>query len=421
MSGGRSLRLVHASDLHLEEPIHGLAEVPPHLHELFLDAPYRAAEAVFDLAVRESVDCLLLAGDVLDAAWSAPRGPLFLREQFERLARHQIAVYWAGGSVDSPENWPHELRLPPQVHRFGSELQEFLLRRGEHVIGRIVGRSRRAGRTLAPHEFPADRNPLPTVAVAYGSADASALQGRNIAYWALGGSHHPRTIAAGRCVAQMCGSPQARRPDETGIHGCSLVEIDADGYVHVQQIATDCVRFVAETLELPLPDGIVPLDGNSLPAAWQSALEDRLLELMDAHDGIHLLLDWTFRLPQAVPYSAYEGLESRLLEYLRTAFGSGEPAAWTTQVRCVSAATHNEPSLPPFLHDFIRTLRSWESADEPLDLRRYLEGDARRALDTLARLRDPLDRQRAVAEAIRLGRALLESSPDPSPPAGDAG
>lgn len=415
MPGGGSFRFLHASDLHLEEPIHGLAEIPDHLRELFLDAPYRAAQAVFDLAIRQGVDCVLLAGDVLDPAWSAPRGPLFLRQQLDRLAQHGIAVYWAGGSVDPPESWPHEVRLPPQVYRFGTDVQEFLVRRGDQDVARIVGRSRRPGRGLAPHEFPADRHRLPTVALAYGSADAAALQSRPFAYWALGGSHAPRTLAAGRTVAQMCGSPQARCPEETGVYGCSLVDIDPDGYVHVQQIATDCVRFVAETLALEVPDGIVPLDGNSLPAAWQAALEDRLLELMDAHDGIHLLLDWTCRLPRVVPHSAYEKLESRLLDYLRTAFGTGEPAAWTTHVRCVPALSVPGEALPPFLEDFIAMLRSWECGDEPLDLRRFLPGDAQQALESVALLRDPAERQRAVAAAIRWGRALFEATGQPPP------
>ena len=39
----RPFRFVHASDFHLEQPLMGVAEVPDHLRELFLDAPYAAA------------------------------------------------------------------------------------------------------------------------------------------------------------------------------------------------------------------------------------------------------------------------------------------------------------------------------------------------------------------------------------------
>ena len=53
---GQSFRFLHASDFHLEEPLGGLAEVPPHLGELFLDATYIAAERGFDVAVRGRVE-----------------------------------------------------------------------------------------------------------------------------------------------------------------------------------------------------------------------------------------------------------------------------------------------------------------------------------------------------------------------------
>ena len=38
------LRFVHAGDLHLERPLSGVSEVPDHLREAFLEAPYLAAE-----------------------------------------------------------------------------------------------------------------------------------------------------------------------------------------------------------------------------------------------------------------------------------------------------------------------------------------------------------------------------------------
>jgi DNA repair protein SbcD/Mre11 len=43
----RPLRFVHTSDLHLEQPPFGIAQVPEHLRELFLECAYWAAERVF--------------------------------------------------------------------------------------------------------------------------------------------------------------------------------------------------------------------------------------------------------------------------------------------------------------------------------------------------------------------------------------
>ena len=82
---GQSFRFLHASDFHLEEPLGGLAEVPPHLGELFLDAPFTAAERVFDVAVRERVDFVILSGDILEPTLAGPRGISFLLNQFATL------------------------------------------------------------------------------------------------------------------------------------------------------------------------------------------------------------------------------------------------------------------------------------------------------------------------------------------------
>src|SRR6476660_4781214 len=112
------LRLVHASDFHLELPIYGLAEVPDHLRDLLIDAPYHAAEQVFETALAEDVDAVLLAGDVLNVDRAGPPAIMLLLEQFARLGDRGIPIYWAGCSVDVPDSWPRSVPLPENVHVF---------------------------------------------------------------------------------------------------------------------------------------------------------------------------------------------------------------------------------------------------------------------------------------------------------------
>ena len=75
------MRFVHASDLHLERPLGGVAEVPVQLRELFLQAPYSAARGVFETVLSEGADALLLAGDVVDVELAGPRAALFRAER----------------------------------------------------------------------------------------------------------------------------------------------------------------------------------------------------------------------------------------------------------------------------------------------------------------------------------------------------
>ena len=47
-----------------------------------------------------------------------------------------------------------------------------------------------------------------------------------IDYWALGGRHDRSTLFSSPQMAHYAGSPQGRRPDEAGAHGCTLVQVD---------------------------------------------------------------------------------------------------------------------------------------------------------------------------------------------------
>ena len=67
-----------------------------------------------------------------------------------------------------------------------------------------------------------------------------------IHYWALGGRHDRSTPLADPPMIHYCGSPQGRRPEETGIHGCTLVQVDAQRQTRTSLIPTDAVRWINE-------------------------------------------------------------------------------------------------------------------------------------------------------------------------------
>ena len=96
-----SFRFLHAADFQLDVPLHGVQEVPDSISRWMIDAPYLAAERVFDTAIQEHVRLVVLSGNLLDLIAPHPRSICFLREQFERLAGHAISVCWAGSLRDS--------------------------------------------------------------------------------------------------------------------------------------------------------------------------------------------------------------------------------------------------------------------------------------------------------------------------------
>src|SRR6266496_1869969 len=102
----RPFRFLHAADLRLDQPLAGVPNAPDELVDLLIDCPQRAAASVFDAAISHHASFVALAGNVIDPRFAAPRDWLFLIEQFERLAQHNIIVYWAGGGIDSVRGHP---------------------------------------------------------------------------------------------------------------------------------------------------------------------------------------------------------------------------------------------------------------------------------------------------------------------------
>jgi DNA repair exonuclease SbcCD nuclease subunit len=80
--GKESIRFIHAADFHLERPMQDLLDLPEHLKQALVDAPWKAAEMIFETAVVENVDFILLAGDLLNPVACGACGPAFFIRAF---------------------------------------------------------------------------------------------------------------------------------------------------------------------------------------------------------------------------------------------------------------------------------------------------------------------------------------------------
>lgn len=249
---GWLFRFLHAGSFRLDCPWEGLGDLPEAVVDLLIDAPHTAVQRVFEAALAEQVDCLVLTGDLIDLAHATPRSLALLLEQFERLKQAGIAVYWAGGRLDPPGEWPSAALLPDNVTYFpsGQAAEVGHLRTGRPVA-RVVGQSWH-GTQQVPLQVPASAaEGLPTLAVSYGQADPQRLLSQGADYWALGG--HRKRLAAGsnRRVLHDPGSPQGRSPAEEVAHGCTLVQLAADRTWHTRLIPTDQVRWLTLRLRIP--------------------------------------------------------------------------------------------------------------------------------------------------------------------------
>jgi hypothetical protein len=404
------LRLVHASDLHLELPIYGLADVPDHLRELLIDAPYQAAERVFETVLAEDADALVLAGDVLNVDRAGPPAIVLLLDQFARLADRGIAIYWAGGTADLPDLWPRSVALPPNVHVFPIGRVETLdLARSGETIARIQGTSAREDGEVEVRGFHRDVHGLFTVGVAYGtnesgdSFESPGHEGDRVHYMALGGRHGQQTVDEQPGIAHYSGTPQGRSPTEIGPHGCTIVTVDETGSAKLRFVATDAVRWSHHTLEVT---------ASTRSEQLHERMVERLEKLQAQQPGVDHLVRWTIRgTGPLVNRLRPGGLADELLVDLRRKFGERSPAVWSASLDCesplsVPAEWYDQETC---LGDFLRQVREFELHDDlPLDLRQFLPEDlGDDPLAAIAEIDSAEHRAALLCSAAKLGVDLL--------------
>ncbi|HUE74113.1 MAG TPA: DNA repair exonuclease [Pirellulaceae bacterium] len=410
------VRFLHASDFHLEAAPHGLVELPAALKDALLEAPYQAAQRVFDSAIAEHVDFVILSGDLLDVHLAGPRGIAFLVEQFERLEGQGIATYWAAGKVDEPAEWPAAVKLPASVQVFPTfKTEEVSHFRGEKALANLIGRSFAGTTTIQAADFGGDSGGLASIGITYGRADVERLAARPIDYWALGSRHDRQSLSVRRLGGEDAaewhaaglihypGSPQGRGLDESGPHGCTLVHISDERTVRTQFLATDLVRWHDEHLTI---------EKEEARGDVKRRVAERMKLLVSQSQNRPLLVQWTLHGGERLgtPYQKRQWCGD-LLDWLRSEFGREEPPAWPLAVRMDDASMlprgwEDEDSM---LGDFLRVVHEQQSANaEPLDVSGYLpESMAETDRLKLAEWMSAETRSDVLSEAAALGAQLL--------------
>ncbi|KRK90868.1 metallophosphoesterase family protein [Companilactobacillus futsaii] len=116
------MKFLHAADLHLDTPFVGINDFSKELQRKLQDSTYQAARTLFETALKEQVDFVILAGDIFDDTDSSLKAQMFLRDEFEKLKQAGIAVYLIYGNHDYYRNNFAVVNFPENVHIFGSDV-----------------------------------------------------------------------------------------------------------------------------------------------------------------------------------------------------------------------------------------------------------------------------------------------------------
>ncbi|CEJ11057.1 putative metallophosphoesterase YhaO [bacterium YEK0313] len=250
-------RFIHTADIHLDSPLRSLALRDPDLAELIGNATRRAFVRTIDLCLEERVDALLIAGDLYDGDQTSMKTARFLADQLHRLHAAGIRSFIIRGNHDAVSRITRELVFPDSVKVFGARAEMVVLDRAAglrpvavhglsfaqpHAPESLVGRYRPAAdgainigllHTSLGGAPGHDR---------YAPCSLADLQATGFDYWALG-HVHKRAVAEGGGAVVMPGMPQGRDINEAGAKSVTLVAIDDNRVVHVEERQTSIAQF----------------------------------------------------------------------------------------------------------------------------------------------------------------------------------
>jgi DNA repair exonuclease SbcCD nuclease subunit len=285
-------KFLHAADIHLDSPLLGLERYEGAPVDEIRGATRRAFENLVQMAIREAVDFVLIAGDLYDGDWKDAGTGLYFVKQMARLRQVNIPVFLIAGNHDAENKMTRELRFPDNVKVFSSRRAETV--KHPTLAVAIHGQSYL---TADVKDNLAEEYPKPVleafnigllhtcVAGAAGHAPyapctVAQLTGKGYQYWALGHVHTAQVLSEDPPII-FPGNVQGRHIGETGARGCLLVHVDERQQVTREFVALDVMRWsVCE----------VDASGAEDLAAVLDRFMERLRGLLREHAGLPLAI-----------------------------------------------------------------------------------------------------------------------------------
>lgn len=254
-------RFIHAADIHLDSPLKGLEQYEGAPVEIIRTAPRKALINLVDLAIEESVDFVLIAGDLYDGDWRDSNTGIFFIRQAQRLRDAGIPLYLISGNHDAANRMTRNLQLPENVTFFSNAQAETKLIPELDVA--IHGQSFATAAVYdnLAQSYPAARSGCFNIGLLHTCATGSEgheryapctledLKAHNYDYWALGHIHNREIMCEDPLIA-FSGNIQGRHIRETGPKGCLLVTVDDERRLATEFRALDVIRWERAIVDL---------------------------------------------------------------------------------------------------------------------------------------------------------------------------
>lgn len=249
------MKIVHASDLHLDSPLAGLERYDGAPVEAIRGATRRSFENLVTLCLEERAALLLIAGDVYDGDWKDYSTGLFFSATLGRLREAGTRVVVVRGNHDAASQITRNLRLPSHVIELSKDRAETI--RFEDIGIAVHGQSfrDRSVREDLAKRYPEPQKGLVNIGLLhtsltgreghddYAPSTPAVLANRGYDYWALGHVHRREVVSTDPYIV-FPGNLQGRNARETGAKGATIVDVHEGRIVGIEHRPLDVVRWV---------------------------------------------------------------------------------------------------------------------------------------------------------------------------------
>jgi DNA repair exonuclease SbcCD nuclease subunit len=347
------MKFIHTADIHLDSPLYRLEAYEGAPVEEVRQASRRAFENLIDLAIEESVDFVLIAGDLFDGDWKDYNTGLYFIKQAGRLSDARIQVFIVSGNHDAAGKMTRSLPYPDNVHVLSWRKPE--TRIIDHLKVAVHGQSfsKVAVTDNLAIDYP---EPVPghfNIGLLHTSLTGRAghenyapcslddLLYKGFDYWALGHVHQFEMVSQEPPII-FSGCIQGRHVRETGAKGCVLVTAEDGEPLEITRHDMDVIRWERVHVDL---EGVIRFD------EILDRFQDGLAAVLDRHNPKPVVA--------RVEFSGQTDLHPRIAadpEHIKesvrsTAMANFGDRAWIEKVKVRTTPRGNSVSEPGPLHE----------------------------------------------------------------------
>ncbi len=327
-------RFVHAADIHLDSPLRGLSGQEGEDARRIQKATREAFENLVTQSIEETVDFLILSGDLYDGDWKDYQTGLFFVAQMGRLSSKNIPVFLVYGNHDAASQMTRSLMLPPNVNLFGTRhAQTFKLLDLSVALHGMSFRQRDVTDNLVPG-FP---DPVPDMFnigvlhtglgglgghLNYAPCSREELIAKGYDYWALGHVHQGQVINRNPHIV-FPGNLQGRHIRETGPKGACLVTVNEGAVTDIGFLPVDVVRWEVISVNVNPEDDFSDLIDH---------IREAILRVSEEMDGRLLACRIVISGKTKLHFQIESSRETLLAESRSSALSLGASVAWVERV-----------------------------------------------------------------------------------------